>query len=168
MDLFDLPIVDDHGHPFLTDPWAVSHETFLQIFTEGRPGTMLRHLVHGGYYQRALHGLAKELHTEPDLAAVLDAHRRRRARLLLGRGGFVARGKCQQGRDSGRRDGPGAPGNAPFPCMHHAVQSPYPVMVGGTLRVLIAGHHRPGMAICRRGETGAAFAPARGHATGAR
>src|SRR5262245_48912927 len=76
VDLSDLPIVDDHGHPFLTDPWTVSRESFLQIFTEGRPGSMTRHLVHGGYYQRALHGMAREFRTEPDLATVLEARRR--------------------------------------------------------------------------------------------
>lgn len=76
MDLSDLPIVDDHDHPFLTDPWTVPRETFLQIFTEGRPGSMTRHLVHGGYYQRALHAMAKDLQTDPDLPAVLDARRR--------------------------------------------------------------------------------------------
>ena len=76
MDLSDLPIVDNHGHPFLIDPWTVSRETFLQIFSEGRPGSMTRHLVQGGYYQRTLHALAKELHTEADLPTVLDARRR--------------------------------------------------------------------------------------------
>src|SRR4029450_3120287 len=77
VDLSDLPIVDDHGHPFLTDPWTVSHETFLHIFTEGRARSTQQPLVHGGYYQRALHGMAKELQTEPDLPSVLDARRRR-------------------------------------------------------------------------------------------
>jgi predicted TIM-barrel fold metal-dependent hydrolase len=76
VDLSDLPIVDDHGHPFLTDPWTVSHETFLQIFTEGRPGSMLGHLVHGGYYQRALHGMAGEFRTQADLSTLLEARRR--------------------------------------------------------------------------------------------
>jgi len=79
MDLSDLPVVDDHGHPLLADPWAVPADVFRQIFTEGRPGTMDAHLAHGGYYQRALHGMAARLGAEPALEAVLAARRRRGA-----------------------------------------------------------------------------------------
>jgi len=79
MDLSDLPIVDDHGHPLLAEPWAVPADRFSQIFTEGRPGTMDAHLAHGSYYQRALHGMAARLGTEPTLDAVLAGRRRRGA-----------------------------------------------------------------------------------------
>ena len=79
MDLSDLPVVDDHGHPLLADPWAVPAGVFSQIFTEGRAGTMDAHLAHGSYYQRALHGMAAGLGAEPTLEAVLAARRRRGA-----------------------------------------------------------------------------------------
>jgi len=77
MDLSDLPVVDDHGHPLLAEPWAVPAAVFSQIFTEGRPGSMDAHLAHGSYYQRALHGMAARLGAEPTLEAVLAARRRR-------------------------------------------------------------------------------------------
>src|SRR5262245_33746362 len=79
MDLSDLPVVDDHGHPLLAEPWAVPADVFRQIFTEGRPGTMDAHLAHGGYYRRALHGIAARVGTEPTLDAVLAGRRARGA-----------------------------------------------------------------------------------------
>ena len=48
LDLSDLPVVDGHVHPLLADPWAVSPERFLDVFTEGRPGTMAEHVPHTG------------------------------------------------------------------------------------------------------------------------
>ena len=76
MDLADLPVVDGHAHPFLADPWAVPAAVFRQIFTEGRPGTMDAHLAHGGYYQRAIHGMAARLGVPAVEADVLAARRR--------------------------------------------------------------------------------------------
>jgi uncharacterized protein len=76
MDLSDLPVVDGHAHPFLADPWAVPAPLFRQLFTEGRPGTMEDHVAHGGYYQRALHGMAARLGVAAEEGEVLDARRR--------------------------------------------------------------------------------------------
>ena len=44
VDLSDLPVVDGDCHPLLADPWKVSPETFLSLFSEGRPGTMTVHV----------------------------------------------------------------------------------------------------------------------------
>src|SRR5262245_44305155 len=82
MDLSDLPVVDDHGHPLLADPWAVSPQVFRQLFTEGRPGTMDAHLAHGGYYQRALHAMAARVDAGRTLDAVLAGRRRRGAEAI--------------------------------------------------------------------------------------
>lgn len=72
MDLSDLPVVDGHCHPLLLDPWAVSPETFLSLFSESRPGAMAAHVPHTGYFTRALRDLAARLGTEPTVPAVLE------------------------------------------------------------------------------------------------
>ena len=75
MDLTDLPLIDGHGHPLLRDPWAVLPDRFCQFFTEGRPGTMTEHLVHAGYFQRALTGMADLLGSAATVGAVLERRR---------------------------------------------------------------------------------------------
>lgn len=75
MNLADLPVVDGHGHPLVADPWAVTPETFLQLFTEGQPGSMTGHVPHTGYFRRALHALAARLGTSPTVEAVLECRR---------------------------------------------------------------------------------------------
>jgi uncharacterized protein len=75
MDLSDLPVVDGHCHPLLADPWAVPLETFLNLFSEGRPGTMSTHVLHTAYFRRALGDLAGRLHCELNVQAVLDRRR---------------------------------------------------------------------------------------------
>jgi len=72
MDLSDVPVVDGHCHPLLPDPWTVSPEIFLDLFTEGRPRTMTAHVSHTGYFQRAVHDLARRLGTDPTVQAVLE------------------------------------------------------------------------------------------------
>lgn len=76
VDLSDLPVVDGHCHPLLPDPWAVSPETFLALFSEGRPGTMTADIPHTGYFQRALRGLAQRLGVEPTTEALLERRRK--------------------------------------------------------------------------------------------
>lgn len=71
MDLSDLPVVDGHCHPLLADPWRISREAFLDLLSEGRPGTMTAHVPHTGYYRRALRALAGLLGAEPSVEAVL-------------------------------------------------------------------------------------------------
>ena len=76
VDLSDIPVVDGHCHPLLRDPVDVSIETFLDLFSEGRPGTMRAHVTHTGYYRRALRALAERLGVAPTVEGVLDARRR--------------------------------------------------------------------------------------------
>lgn len=64
-------MVDGHCHPLLPDPWAVSAETFLALFSEGRPGTMTAHIPHTSYFRRALRALAQRLGGEPTIETVL-------------------------------------------------------------------------------------------------
>lgn len=75
MDLAGLPVVDGHCHPFLTDPWAVPVPAFVDLFSEGRPGTMTAHVPHTGYFERALDEMARRLGTTSTAAAVLDRRR---------------------------------------------------------------------------------------------
>ncbi len=72
VDLSDLPVVDGHCHPLLPDPWAVSPEAFLTLFSEGRPGTMTAHIPFTGYFRRALDAIAQRLGAEPAVEAVLE------------------------------------------------------------------------------------------------
>jgi hypothetical protein len=76
VDLSGIPVVDGHCHPLLRDPLGVSPGTFLDLFSEGRPGTMRAHVPHTGYAQRAIDVLARRLGVEPSVEAVLDARRR--------------------------------------------------------------------------------------------
>jgi len=76
VDLSAVPLVDGHGHPLLRDPADVSTEAFLDLFSEGRAGTMRDHVVHTGYYRRALAALAGRLGVAPAVEAVLEARRR--------------------------------------------------------------------------------------------
>ena len=76
VDLSAIPVVDGHGHPLLPDPSDVSIATFLDLFSEGRSGTMREHVPHTGYYRRALRALAGRLGVEATAAAVLDGRRR--------------------------------------------------------------------------------------------
>jgi predicted TIM-barrel fold metal-dependent hydrolase len=76
VDLSGLPIVDGHCHPLLPDGAAVSRESFLDLFSEGRAGTMREHVAHTGYHRRALRALAERLGTAPTVDAVLAARRR--------------------------------------------------------------------------------------------
>jgi hypothetical protein len=71
-----MAVVDGHCHPLLRDPSDVSRETFLDLFSEGRPGTMREHVVHTGYYRRALGALGGRLGVEATAEAVLAARRR--------------------------------------------------------------------------------------------
>jgi hypothetical protein len=75
VDLAGFPVVDGHCHPCLRDPWAVPAATFVDLFSEGRPGTMAAHVPHTGYFQRALGELARRLGTTAATDAVLDRRR---------------------------------------------------------------------------------------------
>ena len=75
LDLRHLAVVDGHCHPFLRDPWTLTAETFLDRFSEGRPGTMSAHVPHTGYFHRAVRGLAERLGCAPSVEAVLEARR---------------------------------------------------------------------------------------------
>ena len=61
MDLSDLAVVDGHAHPLFTDGATVAPETFLALFTEGRPGAMAGHVEHTRYLGRALRALASRI-----------------------------------------------------------------------------------------------------------
>lgn len=76
VDLSAIPVVDGHCHPLFRDPLGVSPGAFLDLFSEGRPGTMRAHISHTGYAQRSVHALARKLGVEPSVEAVLDARRR--------------------------------------------------------------------------------------------
>jgi uncharacterized protein len=76
VDLSAIPIVDGHCHPLLRDPTGVSIETFLDLFSEGRSGTMREHVIHTGYYRRALRALGGRLGVEATAEAVLEGRRR--------------------------------------------------------------------------------------------
>jgi len=76
VDLSGIPVVDGHCHPLLQDPLAVSSGAFLDLFSEGRPGTMRAHTSHTGYAQRAVRALAQRLGVEPSVEGVLAARRR--------------------------------------------------------------------------------------------
>ncbi len=75
VDLSDLPAVDGHCHPLLSDPWALEPEGFLSLFTEGRAKEMPRHVPHTGYFRRAIRDLARRLDTDATVEAVLQRRR---------------------------------------------------------------------------------------------
>jgi predicted TIM-barrel fold metal-dependent hydrolase len=77
IDLSDVPVIDGHGHPLVPDPSAVSAETFANLFSEGRAGSMTAHVPHTVYFRRACRDLARRLGTEPTPEAVLEERRRR-------------------------------------------------------------------------------------------
>jgi predicted TIM-barrel fold metal-dependent hydrolase len=76
VDLSAIPLVDGHAHPLLRDPLDVSVGTFLDLFSEGRAGTMREHVVRTAYHRRALRALAARLGVEATAEAVLAARRR--------------------------------------------------------------------------------------------
>ena len=76
IDLSAIAVVDGHGHPLLRDPGDVSMGTFLDLFSEGRSGTMREDVTHTGYYRRALRALAERLGVERTAEAVLEGRRR--------------------------------------------------------------------------------------------
>ncbi len=75
VDLSDTPAVDGHCHPLLPDPRAISPERLLDLFSEGRPGTMRAHVPHTGYFHRALEHLGRRLGTAATVEAILDRRR---------------------------------------------------------------------------------------------
>lgn len=75
IDLSAIAVVDGHGHPLLRDPGDVSMGTFLDLFSEGRSGTMREYVTHTGYYRRALRALAGRLGVEATAEAVLEGRR---------------------------------------------------------------------------------------------
>lgn len=75
VELGGLAVVDGHCHPLLAEPWAVSPERFLDLLSEGRPGTMTAHIPYTGYYGRALHALAQHFECEPKTEAILERRR---------------------------------------------------------------------------------------------
>lgn len=75
MDFSDLRAIDGHCHPLLTDPWTFPPETFRDLFSEGRRGTMAAHTPHTAYFRRALRQLARRLGTEARVDAVLARRR---------------------------------------------------------------------------------------------
>jgi hypothetical protein len=75
VDLSDVPVVDGHCHPILPDPWSVSRDVFVNLFSEGVPGTMMAHIPHTGYFRRAVGAMARRLGAEPTVEAVLERRR---------------------------------------------------------------------------------------------
>jgi uncharacterized protein len=72
VDLAGFPVVDGHCHPFLRDPWRVPVAAFVDLFTEGRAGTMTAHIPHTGYFQRAVDEMARRLGSAASAEAVLE------------------------------------------------------------------------------------------------
>lgn len=75
VDLSGVPVVDGHCHPLLRDPDDLSLGTFLDLFSEGRAGTMRDHAPHTSYYRRTVQALAGRLGVAPAAEAVLAARR---------------------------------------------------------------------------------------------
>ena len=75
VDLSDVPIVDGHGHPLFGDPWSLSRETFVSLFSEGRLGTMGPHVAHTSYFRRACRELARRLGCDESVEAILARRR---------------------------------------------------------------------------------------------
>lgn len=75
MDLAELAVVDGHAHPLLPDISTVSAEPFVDLFTEGRPGSMAGHVEHTRFLQRTLRDLGRRLGCDPTVAAVLARRR---------------------------------------------------------------------------------------------
>lgn len=71
--LSDIPVVDGHAHPLFRDPWAVSADTFRDLFTEGRSGTMADHVGSTGYFMRACRELARRLGADATVEKMLEA-----------------------------------------------------------------------------------------------
>lgn len=61
IDLSDVPVVDGHVHPLFPDPWGVPPEAVVDLFTEGRPGTMQAHVGHTLFLRRACRELTRRL-----------------------------------------------------------------------------------------------------------
>ena len=80
LDLSGIPAVDGHCHPLVAASEEVSRERFLDLFSEGRAGTMHAHVAQTGYLRRALRGLADGLGCEPTVEAVLERRRAEAAR----------------------------------------------------------------------------------------
>jgi hypothetical protein len=76
LDLSNVPVVDGHGHPLRRDPAGIALDAFLDLFSEGRAGTMRQHVVYTGYYRRAIRTLASRLGVAPTPEAVLEARPR--------------------------------------------------------------------------------------------
>ena len=70
-----MPIVDGHGHPLFSDPWTLSPEAFVGLFSEGRPGTMGPHVPHTSYFRRACRELARRLGSDESVEAILARRR---------------------------------------------------------------------------------------------
>ena len=114
LDLSDIPAVDGHCHPLVAASEELSRERFLDLFSEGRAGTMRAHVAQTGYLRRALRGLADGLGCEPTVEAVLERRRaggaetaRRRfagSRItaLLVDTGYPAAGPCRSPRCGAR------------------------------------------------------------------
>lgn len=75
LDLSGIPAVDGHCHPLVAESEELSRERFLDLFSEGRAGTMRAHVAQTGYLKRALRGLAGGLGCEPTVEAVLERRR---------------------------------------------------------------------------------------------
>lgn len=93
LDLSDLPVVDGHCHPLRPDPWTLSPEEFLRLFSEGRPGSMTRYIPSTLYYRRAVRELAGWLGAAENPEAILAARRKLQgagAERLLSRAGVTA------------------------------------------------------------------------------
>ena len=75
LDLSGIPAVDGHCHPLVAESEEVSRERFLDLFSEGRAGTMRAHVAQTGYLKRALRGLADGLGCAPTVEAVLERRR---------------------------------------------------------------------------------------------
>ena len=75
VDLSEFPAVDGHCHPLLPDPWSIAPEAFVDLLSEGVPGTMTAHIPHTGYFRRALHAMAHRFGSAPTVEAVLVRRR---------------------------------------------------------------------------------------------
>jgi len=75
VDLSGLLVIDGHCHPFIRAPMDVSLGAFLDLFSEGRPGTMRDHVPFTAYFRRAARALAEWPSVPPTADAILGARR---------------------------------------------------------------------------------------------
>lgn len=74
LDLSAVPAVDGHCHPLLAPSETLTAERLLDLFSEGRAGTMRGHVAHTGYLRRGLRAMGERLGCAPTAEAIAARH----------------------------------------------------------------------------------------------